>query len=219
MPRETCTEKVRLFRLIRTSKILYPCYFRSVGANTITYFRMAREIIEMTRNMSDTLICHIIRHPLTEVTIFALKEENPPLLKALCFGSKTFYHDRPALLSDRPDLLRYGEMISRFLDGRQTSLNALRLDLDGLSLFSRKVLTAARSIGWGKTVSYAELAAMAGNPGAVRAAASVMRNNRFPLVIPCHRVVRSDGSVGGFMGKQKGPEIALKRSLLENERR
>ncbi|MBN1129711.1 MAG: MGMT family protein, partial [Chitinispirillaceae bacterium] len=63
----------------------------------------------------------------------------------------------------------------------------------------------------------ARLAEMAGFPGAARAAASVMRKNPFPLVIPCHRVVRSDGSVGGFMGKRKGAAVALKKRLLARE--
>jgi methylated-DNA-[protein]-cysteine S-methyltransferase len=58
---------------------------------------------------------------------------------------------------------------------------------------------------------------MAGRPKAVRAAASVMRHNDYPIVIPCHRVVRTDGTVGGFMGKSRGSSIELKRRLLRHE--
>jgi len=96
-------------------------------------------------------------------------------------------------------------------------LSSLPLDLSGVSPFTRKVLQAARTIPYGKTVSYARLAAMAGNPAGVRAAASVMRSNPFPLVVPCHRVIRSDGSPGGFMGKTTGREVRLKRILLKRE--
>ena len=52
---------------------------------------------------------------------------------------------------------------------------------------------------------------------ALPALCSAMRNNPLPLIIPCHRVIRSDGSIGGFMGKTHGKEIELKIRLLERE--
>jgi len=74
----------------------------------------------------------------------------------------------------------------------------VELDLGGISSFRRRVLEACRSIPRGQTASYAELARQAGSPRATRAAGSAMAHNPCPLVIPCHRVVRSDGSLGGF---------------------
>ena len=91
------------------------------------------------------------------------------------------------------------------------------LDLSWCTPFQKSILAAARKIPKGTTISYGELAMRAGYPKAVRAAASVMRKNRFPLVIPCHRVIRSDGTTGGFMGRKHGWTIGLKRKLLENE--
>ena len=58
---------------------------------------------------------------------------------------------------------------------------------------------------------------MCGRPNAVRAVANVMRNNRFPMIIPCHRVIKSNGTTGGFAGQVQGRMVKLKRRLLEHE--
>ena len=68
------------------------------------------------------------------------------------------------------------------------------LDLDGIEGFRRVALeTLAREVGWGETVTYGELAGLAGRPRAARAAGSAMRDNPLPFVIPCHRVVAAGG--------------------------
>ena len=85
-------------------------------------------------------------------------------------------------------------------------------DLGHVSQFGRKILEAVSSIHRGETVSYAELALKAGFPGAARAAGNALVRNPFPLIIPCHRVVRSDGSPGFYQG---GTE--MKKYLLEAE--
>ncbi|MBD3392325.1 MAG: methylated-DNA--[protein]-cysteine S-methyltransferase [Chitinivibrionales bacterium] len=108
-------------------------------------------------------------------------------------------------------------LISRFLDGEKRDLSRIPISLEGFTHFRKRVTHAARRIPWGTTVSYARLAAMAGCPRAVRPAAMVMRNNPFPLVVPCHRVIRSDGTIGGFGGKTSGRQVALKRKLLRAE--
>ena len=78
--------------------------------------------------------------------------------------------------------------------------------------FQWKVWRALRSIPEGETRTYSELAALAGNPAAHRAAANACGRNRIAVVIPCHRVVRSDGSPGGYRwGVEK------KLALLERE--
>ncbi|MBN2189211.1 MAG: MGMT family protein [Chitinispirillaceae bacterium] len=158
-----------------------------------------------------------IRHPVTDVTLFGRRKKGRITLVAVRFGTRTSHDGRKSTVSPHPDLIRYGRMIKGFLDGKVKDLSRVPLDLSGWPAFSRKVLLAARRIPYGKAVSYARLAAMAGNPGAVRAAASVMRSNLFPLVVPCHRVIRSDGSTGGFMGKTRGREVRLKCRLLKRE--
>jgi methylated-DNA-[protein]-cysteine S-methyltransferase len=70
----------------------------------------------------------------------------------------------------------------------------------------------AADIGYGQTASYGAVARLAGNPGAVRAVGTACATNPLPVVVPCHRVVRSDGSIGGYLG---GPEA--KRTLLTLE--
>ena len=78
--------------------------------------------------------------------------------------------------------------------------------------FRRSVLLHLRDIPYGETESYTLVAKAAGNPSAVRAAASACSHNPLPLVVPCHRVVRSDGTPGEYRG---GPEA--KRVLLDME--
>ncbi len=90
----------------------------------------------------------------------------------------------------------------------------LVLDLRLTRGFRRTVLEHLPQVRYGRTVSYAELAAEVGNPRAVRAVGTACATNPLPLVIPCHRVVRTDGTPGGYIG---GPEA--KRLLLDLERR
>lgn len=111
-----------------------------------------------------------------------------------------------------------GVAIRSLLEGDPEPVGHLVVDDAHASEFTRRVLRAARTIEYGTTETYGGLAVRAGVPRAVRAVASVMRHNDFPLIVPCHRVVRSDGTIGGFMGKQRGACIALKQALLDRER-
>jgi methylated-DNA-[protein]-cysteine S-methyltransferase len=102
-----------------------------------------------------------------------------------------------------------------FFEGRSPTLT-VPLDLEGVDGFRRTVLeTLARDVGWGETVSYGELAAMAGRPGAARAVGTTMANNPLPFVIPCHRVIAAGGKIGGYGGGRNAVE--LKRKLLARE--
>jgi O-6-methylguanine DNA methyltransferase len=166
------------------------------------------------------LVRRVIHHNLTDVTLFATIGKEKPVIVAVAFGAKTTCNGDSVECDSSPSgrLAAWHRKIIRFLDGYRTDLTSLPIDLSKYASFSKKVLRAARKIPYGKTVSYARLAAMSGHPRAVRAAASVMRNNPFPLIIPCHRVIKSDGSIGGFMGKSKGKEVSLKRKLLQREK-
>ena len=75
--------------------------------------------------------------------------------------------------------------------------------------FRRCVLEQLPQIGYGHTASYAEVARAAGSPRAVRAVGSACATNPLPLVVPCHRVVRSDGSQGGYVGGLEAKRILL----------
>src|SRR5262249_11200024 len=92
----------------------------------------------------------------------------------------------------------------------------LELDLDDIDGFRRTALEIlAREVGWGETVTYGELAEMAGRPRAARAAGSAMKDNPIPFVIPCHRVVAAGNRIGGDGGGRNW--VGLKRGLLARE--
>jgi methylated-DNA-[protein]-cysteine S-methyltransferase len=122
---------------------------------------------------------------------------------------------------DQPDgdLGRPDRAVARQLDdwfaGKRHEFD-FPLDLDGIDGFRRIALeTLAREVGWGETVTYGELADLAGRPRAARAAGTAMRDNPLPFVIPCHRVVAAGGRIGGYGGGRNAVE--LKRKLLARE--
>jgi methylated-DNA-[protein]-cysteine S-methyltransferase len=88
------------------------------------------------------------------------------------------------------------------------------VDLRGTGPFACKVLQACRKIAFGQTVTYSALARKVGHPGAARAVGSVMAGNPIPLIIPCHRVLRTDGGLGGFSAPGG---IAVKQRMLSHE--
>ena len=89
---------------------------------------------------------------------------------------------------------------------------SLPLDFDSLTDFEHDVIQALASVGYGNVLSYGELARRSGHPRAWRAVGSAMARNRYPLIVPCHRVVRSGGKLGNF---SLGPE--WKQRLLDLE--
>lgn len=102
--------------------------------------------------------------------------------------------------------------IEAFLAGDAVNFSIADFDFEDIGAFERRVLLADFEIPRGSVMTYGGLAAKAGVPGGARAAGNVMAGNPFPLVIPCHRVIRSDGSLGGF-----GGGLPMKRALLERE--
>lgn len=88
------------------------------------------------------------------------------------------------------------------------------LHLEGSGPFARAVLAACRNIGFGQTMTYSVLAQIVGRPGAARAVGSVMAGNPVPLIVPCHRVLRTDGGLGGFSAPGG---IAVKQRMLDHE--
>ena len=86
--------------------------------------------------------------------------------------------------------------------------------------FAHAVLTTLRSeVGWGETVTYGELAGMAGKPNAARAVGSAMAHNPVPFIVPCHRVIAAGGKLGGYGGTNDGQaaNLSIKRWLLTHE--
>ena len=103
--------------------------------------------------------------------------------------------------------------LERFFQGEADALDNIKLDLSDAPPFFSAAWQACRRIPAGETRSYGWLAAAAGSPRAVRAAGQAMARNRFPLIIPCHRVIASDGGLGGYGGGGLG----VKAELLDLE--
>ncbi len=94
------------------------------------------------------------------------------------------------------------------------------LDLRVASAWDRRILEVVQTIGFGQTLSYGGVAIRAGAPGAARAVGGAVGRNPIGLLIPCHRVIAGDGSIGGYGGSWFGDReelLALKRSLLVRE--
>jgi methylated-DNA-[protein]-cysteine S-methyltransferase len=126
-------------------------------------------------------------------------------------------------LSDRlgPRVLRTPkrlDAVARQLDeyfGGSRRTFDVPLDLRLARGFRLAALERLREVAYGSTVTYAALAAAAGRPAAVRATGTACATNPLPLLVPCHRVVRSDGSVGAYLG---GPEAKVRLLALEGAR-
>lgn len=111
-----------------------------------------------------------------------------------------------------PDLQ---ERIVAYFDGEKVDFSAdPPIHLDRATPFGRKVLDACRAIAFSQTMTYSTLARQVGCPGAARAVGGVMASNPLPLIIPCHRVLRTDGGLGGFSAPGG---VATKQKMLRHE--
>ena len=104
------------------------------------------------------------------------------------------------------------ERIAAFLEGANVRFALEHVRLDLCPPFQRKVLLAEYGIPRGRVSTYGRIAAHLGVAGGARAVGNALATNPFPIVIPCHRAIRSDGSLGGYQGG-----LAMKRVLLEQE--
>jgi methylated-DNA-[protein]-cysteine S-methyltransferase len=104
------------------------------------------------------------------------------------------------------------ELINYF-KGQPVTFNC-QIDMSWASAFGRKVLRHCSHIPVGKTISYGQLAQNVGHPGAARAVGNIMARNRVPIIIPCHRVISSDGSLGGYSA---AGGTTMKKLLLSHE--
>lgn len=111
-------------------------------------------------------------------------------------------------------LQRAAGQLQDYFDGRRRQFD-LPLDFSSLPAFTRKVLTRLSRVDYGRTLTYGELASLAGSPQAARAVGRAMATNPFPIVVPCHRVVGGGGKLTGYSG---GKGLATKQWLLDFEK-
>ena len=117
----------------------------------------------------------------------------------------------PRILRAPGRLDTVARQLDQYFAGQRTTFD-VPVDLRLAGGFRRSVIEHLRHIGYGRRESYAQVAAAVGSPRAVRAVGTACAHNPLPVVIPCHRVVRSDGSIGQYIG---GPHA--KTALLDLE--
>ena len=129
-------------------------------------------------------------------------------LTRVCFEGELMLHDVP---SDHP--LATQELTEYFAGTRREF--TVPLDLRGVTAFREAVLRELMTVPYGETTTYAELARAVGNPRAVRAVGSACATNPLPLFIPCHRVLRSDGQLGGYRGGVEAKRVLLRMEGID----
>ncbi len=125
-------------------------------------------------------------------------------------GDRVVWHEapRPGPGPSAPGPELTGRLRAYFA-GEPVCFDDVELDLEGLPQFGRELAAALRRVPRGETVTYGELAALAGRPGAARAAGTFCANNHLPIFLPCHRVVAAGG-----IGSYGELGVAYKRRLL-----
>ncbi len=133
----------------------------------------------------------------------------PENIKSLLL--KSFRHSQ----LDKTFFKTLQEQIAAYFDGARVNFSRdIPLVLDGFSPFGISVLTACRDIEFSQTITYGQLAEESGRPNASRAVGGTLAKNPLPLIIPCHRVIRSNGKLGGFSAPGG---VTLKKRMLELE--
>lgn len=140
------------------------------------------------------------------LTDIVIRPDYPAFIESL-----RIKHEKDAI-EDKAAFERLFGLFERYFMGEPVDFD-MELALDG-TLFAMNVWNALRKIPWGETRSYGQLAAAIGNPKAGRAVGAACGANPLPLVIPCHRVVNADGTIGGYSG---GGGTDFKRGLLRLE--
>jgi methylated-DNA-[protein]-cysteine S-methyltransferase len=121
------------------------------------------------------------------------------------------HHDGVGMVKDPKSTAKTQRLLAEYFAGKRRDF-PVAIDWTRVNGFTRKALQVCAKIPYGKTLSYGEVAERAGSPGGARAVGQAMGKNPFPIIVPCHRVVASDGTIGGFSGG-----LHFKRALLELE--
>lgn len=124
----------------------------------------------------------------------------------------------PGVASGKSALLaELGDRLNRYFAGQRVDFSDIPLDGSLGTPFQRRVWEALRQIPYGETRSYGSLAEAIGLSGACRAVGNANGRNPWPIIVPCHRVIRRDGSLGGYSAEGACGGPVIKRYLLELE--
>lgn len=164
----------------------------------------------MQNVIAETLVAHPLR-----VTLFW---SGPKLKRILLRWHEDPYEPGEQLpgkyLCGSEHFACFQDALHRYVAGESVTWPEIEFEAEGLSEFSNHVLTTLRrEVGWGRTISYGELAALCGKPGAARSIGRAMAFNPWPLIVPCHRVIGAKGDLTGF----SGAGLEMKEFLLKTE--
>ena len=158
-----------------------------------------------------------IKHPTTHTLFLAMRKQ---LVVMIEFGiteeeflKRVEKRFKEPIYFDPDKTKAILEQIKNYLDGQRPSFD-IQTDISDLTDFQQRVLKATQQIPRGRIVTYMEIAREIGNPKAVRAVGQALGRNPIPIVIPCHRVIASNGSLGGYSG---GGGLETKSKLLQLE--
>jgi methylated-DNA-[protein]-cysteine S-methyltransferase len=156
---------------------------------------------------------------LDSVAIVWFGEKNGVKIKEIIISNPQFSAEQRVAVkypfsnfSTCKSVVQLSDKIKKYCEGKNEKFNLDMLDFDGIPKFRKDVYFTLFNTKRGETLSYGELAMISGYPRAARAVGTAMKNNPFPFVIPCHRVIKSDGSLGGFFGAED-----MKRKLIDME--
>jgi methylated-DNA-[protein]-cysteine S-methyltransferase len=149
------------------------------------------------------------------ISAFALPDASPAAtVKRLAETTGTPYRNPPR------DVAKVIARVTSHLSGTLDDFSDVRVDLSGVGPFAKDVYVATRDVAPGRVVTYGELAKRLGKPGASRAIGRALGKNPIALLVPCHRVIASNGRLGGFSApggietKRRLLDIELPRTLL-----
>ena len=190
----------RVYERADTRLGMTPRQYRLGGAEVvITYATVDSPVGRMMIGATDRGLCFVQFGESDAALLAELRREYPA---ARCEPMREPHH---------PDFRRWIDALARHLAGRQPQLD-LPLDIRATA-FQMRVWNYLQSIPYGEVQSYSEVAAGIGQPSAVRAVASACARNRVAILIPCHRVIRGTGELGGYRWG-----LARKRALIDRER-
>jgi len=124
-------------------------------------------------------------------------------IKGICESFRVHFDE------DKGNINSFSEKITAYLEGNLTELD-LVVDLSNRTAFQQKVLIEVKKIPFGQTITYGDLAKRIGDSKALRAVGQALRRNPVPIAVPCHRVLHSDGTLGGYggvMGSERKIEL------------
>jgi len=163
--------------------------------------------------------CLLRKSPFGPVALlWSIRKDRPEILRIFISSPEVPAARKVASLSPDPVFSSCAEMdavagrIEAFLNGEKVRFSLDRVAWDACSPFQRKVLLAEYGIPRGQVSTYRRIADFLGIPRGARAVGGALADNPFPILIPCHRVVRSDGTPGGYQGGG-----GMKKILLEME--